>query len=424
VATADPTARLQLAALRAFYLLADGDAADALAGVGPIPDHLDGPALAAAGLGTVPALLALGRARDGLALARRVAAAHSQQWGSGPLVLEPATSQAMLVEALRLAGHLDEAHAVSSAQYERLLARRQHPLAGLMATHLGSVALDRGQVDVAATWFERGAQLLRGTEAPGREALALGGLALALAAASDRAGAEAAVRAAERRPVVGAWSTVGLEARATVAVGEGDRDLAVDLLAEGARTCAARHLVVGALRCLHLLALIGQAELARDTLTELGDRVAGGQGPVVEAWVERIRAGAEGDADGLARLAGMLDELGFVLLAAESASEAAAQYRKQGDARRGQVLADRAAALAARCPEARPPWLVLDVRAVDPLTRREREIAVLAADGRTSREIADRLALSARTVENHLARVYAKLAIAGRSDLPAALGRR
>jgi DNA-binding CsgD family transcriptional regulator len=66
---------------------------------------------------------------------------------------------------------------------------------------------------------------------------------------------------------------------------------------------------------------------------------------------------------------------------------------------------------------------VLDVRAVDPLTRREREIAVLAADGRTCREIADRLALSARTVENHLARVYTKLGIPGRADLAAALGR-
>ena len=44
-----------------------------------------------------------------------------------------------------------------------------------------------------------------------------------------------------------------------------------------------------------------------------------------------------------------------------------------------------------------------------PLTIRERQVAELAAEGARSREIADRLYLSPRTVENHLQRVYAKL---------------
>jgi len=53
------------------------------------------------------------------------------------------------------------------------------------------------------------------------------------------------------------------------------------------------------------------------------------------------------------------------------------------------------------------------------LTDREREIALIAARGRTNREIADQLTVSERTVENHLAHVYTKLGLAGRSGLAA-----
>ena len=41
------------------------------------------------------------------------------------------------------------------------------------------------------------------------------------------------------------------------------------------------------------------------------------------------------------------------------------------------------------------------------MTRREREVAGLAASGESNKEIAARLFLSARTVENHLQRIYA-----------------
>lgn len=57
-----------------------------------------------------------------------------------------------------------------------------------------------------------------------------------------------------------------------------------------------------------------------------------------------------------------------------------------------------------------------------PLTNREREVAVLAAAGLASKVIAERRFLSTRTVDNHVARIYAKLGVASRADLPAALG--
>jgi DNA-binding CsgD family transcriptional regulator len=63
---------------------------------------------------------------------------------------------------------------------------------------------------------------------------------------------------------------------------------------------------------------------------------------------------------------------------------------------------------------------------IEPLTPREREVALLAAGGRSSADIGDRLGLSTRTVDTHLARVYRKLGISGRAELTGALvpGRR
>ena len=49
-------------------------------------------------------------------------------------------------------------------------------------------------------------------------------------------------------------------------------------------------------------------------------------------------------------------------------------------------------------------------------------MARLAAEGLSSREIASRLVVSARTVENHLQRAYEKLGVGGRDELAAALG--
>lgn len=54
-------------------------------------------------------------------------------------------------------------------------------------------------------------------------------------------------------------------------------------------------------------------------------------------------------------------------------------------------------------------------------SRREREIALLAGAGGSSREIADRLVLSVRTVDNHLQNAYRKLGVTRRQDLPGVL---
>ena len=63
-----------------------------------------------------------------------------------------------------------------------------------------------------------------------------------------------------------------------------------------------------------------------------------------------------------------------------------------------------------RVPEAR-----------DQLTAQELQIAQLAADGLSNREIGQRLYLSHRTISTHLYRVFPKLGITSRAELSAAL---
>jgi DNA-binding NarL/FixJ family response regulator len=53
------------------------------------------------------------------------------------------------------------------------------------------------------------------------------------------------------------------------------------------------------------------------------------------------------------------------------------------------------------------------------LTAREREIALLVADGLANRAIADRLVLSERTVETHVRHVLAKLGLRNRTQVAA-----
>ena len=53
----------------------------------------------------------------------------------------------------------------------------------------------------------------------------------------------------------------------------------------------------------------------------------------------------------------------------------------------------------------------------DALTNREREVAKLAAEGRSAREIARELYIGERTVETHLANAYAKLGVSSKMEL-------
>jgi DNA-binding NarL/FixJ family response regulator len=53
---------------------------------------------------------------------------------------------------------------------------------------------------------------------------------------------------------------------------------------------------------------------------------------------------------------------------------------------------------------------------IEPLTSRELEVLRLLAGAASNREIAERLNISPRTVETHLANIYGKLGVRGRTE--------
>jgi DNA-binding CsgD family transcriptional regulator len=127
-------------------------------------------------------------------------------------------------------------------------------------------------------------------------------------------------------------------------------------------------------------------------------------------------AEAEADAAALRAVATEWEALGHVLYAAEAWASAGQAARADGRGREATADLQRSATLAAACEGARTPLLRF-ADGAEPLTPREREVASLAAQGLSSNEIARRLYLSPRTVNNHLQSTYAKLGIRGRHEL-------
>jgi DNA-binding NarL/FixJ family response regulator len=62
------------------------------------------------------------------------------------------------------------------------------------------------------------------------------------------------------------------------------------------------------------------------------------------------------------------------------------------------------------------------LEAWDELTPQELQIAQMAAEGLTNREIGERLYLSHRTIGSHLYRIFPKLGVSSRSELRDAVG--
>lgn len=247
---------------------------------------------------------------------------------------------------------------------------------------------------------------------------ALGALAHAQVLLGDLAEAGATLEAAGQIDRDSDAHTAGLDiAQAWLLAARGEPDSARDRLVETAERGRGLGRLAVSLRAWHDLVRLGAPDRARDPLDEL----AGATGGAVDGlWPDLYLAHAEAllrDEPGdLGDCANRFAAAGAMLEAAEVAAESADAYRRQGRSPRAVVAGERAHALLARCEGARLTG-PLHAGMVAALTGREREIATLAAAGHTNRDIAARLYLSVRTVENHLYRVYAKLGITGRDLL-------
>jgi DNA-binding CsgD family transcriptional regulator len=112
----------------------------------------------------------------------------------------------------------------------------------------------------------------------------------------------------------------------------------------------------------------------------------------------------------------LFDQGGMHLYASEAYAHASDAARRAGDQRAATRLLGLAADQRQRCDVVAGNAPLVDTGPVA-LTRREREIAMLAAQGLASKEIGERLFISRRTAENHLAKVYDKLGIRTRAEL-------
>jgi DNA-binding NarL/FixJ family response regulator len=133
------------------------------------------------------------------------------------------------------------------------------------------------------------------------------------------------------------------------------------------------------------------------------------------------RGVVDADAEMLERAMAEFEAMDSLVYAAETAADLGDLRRREGDQRAASAAGQKMAQLIALVGGARTPSL-LRGSGVDPLTSREREVALLAADGLATKEIANRLYLSKRTVDTHLDRIYRKLGISSRDELPVALG--
>jgi DNA-binding CsgD family transcriptional regulator len=170
-------------------------------------------------------------------------------------------------------------------------------------------------------------------------------------------------------------------------------------------------------RCFELVIL--------DDLLRVGDASAAARARDVSDLVE----GALGRAVGLharavvSRRATDLDQaaasyarMSHSLTASELWAAASAAYAREGLPAKSTKAAKKAHEMAGLCEGARlrsatPP------DEVEPLSRRQREVALLAAQGATNAEIARTLSVSVRTVESHLYAAFAKLGLTAREEL-------
>jgi DNA-binding CsgD family transcriptional regulator len=213
---------------------------------------------------------------------------------------------------------------------------------------------------------------------------------------------------------VGAWRIVG---QSWLSAAEGDIRSAVELLDTGGDQARRRGQLAVAAALWHDVVRLGQPGRVTDGLAGLA---AQGRSPLMTARAAHAAAHARRDVAGLAKAADAFERMGAILFAAEAAATASETARAAGSTRSATALMKRAKALAQRCEGARtPPLLVGD--GVEPLTSREREIAMMAASGMPSRDIAERFVLSVRTVDNHLSAAYRKLGISSRAELRSAL---
>ena len=411
----EPTARHLLAAPRAAIYADLGRprqavqaATEALAEAS-LPDHL----VVLASWGLVGGLGMLGRADEIGTVSTRGYAAAAR--APNAAVMRMGLSYRHMI-GLKLAGYLHEAERIA------LEARRESedswfPHSSLIL--LGQAALAQGNVDSALRSLREARASL--------DALGdIGGwlfrcrlsLTQALAMAGEVSAAKRALAELDenRHPAFAFLEPELMLAQAWVAAAEGAVSQALVHAHQAAEVAANAGQLAHEVLALQTAVGFGDRTVA-DRLAALATQVDGPRAGVAARFAAAL---ATGDGAELAAVSEEFERMGDLVAAVDAAAHAAFAYRRQD--LRGSALgcSTRAEALAERCGGVSTPALRQASERL-PLTDREREIVMLLGEGLSSPAIAERLTLSARTVEGHIYRAMAKTGTTSRDELAALL---
>jgi DNA-binding CsgD family transcriptional regulator len=243
--------------------------------------------------------------------------------------------------------------------------------------------------------------------------VALAGEAEALLGHTQEAARLAEEALSLRRPEVLAYEVDERRALAWVAAQAGHISSAIDQLWEASSLAGIRGQRPFNLLILNDLLRLGETGAA-SFIVELAPLVDGVLASAVASHANAVSSGAPEDVEFAAR---SFEEIGLSLMAAELWVAASVGYKQKGLRVRATAARKASSRLTMACEGARTQPLVWVDTSVTSLTRRQREIAVRAAQGSTNAEIAVALSVSERTVESHLYSVFAKLGISDRSQL-------
>jgi ATP/maltotriose-dependent transcriptional regulator MalT len=363
-------------------------------------------------------LISVGRSEEAGELARKAAAEHAELpgWMSRRGIAQHVVNEA---HALSYSGRYAEAREVLEPATERALATGAWGAWIWFNMSLAEIARDTGRAHETIRRFSEVADAAPRVGQHASLVWAHVGVAqghLLLGQCAEAAAALARADAAGESPVA---TSVGTRerTRAWLDACRGDLASARQRIRELVAPIREDGMYIFEAALLHDLARLGVPGESVQRLEELAGQL---DGPLVVAHATHARALLDRDVDKLREAVDRYEAIDALAMAAEAAAELAEYYRARTETRLATAAQQRCYELSERAGGLRTPGLARG-EGIEPLTAREREVALLAAAGRSSREIGDHLGLSIRTVDTHLARVYRKLGIAGRTELAAAL---
>ena len=403
---------------RALLLATNGRPLEALRLVAEIGDNSDPRIRIDLATAQSIACLSVGRFDEAIAVAR--VGARTQEELPDWLRRRGAASHLINeAHALGYSGRFREGRQLVSSALVR--ARNAHADAAIVWFEVGAGEIERdsGHGHAAVQHFSAATEL---AEHAGQQAalvwawvgVAQGHLLLGDVAAGNWRGSDRAD--AVTSPIATSWSTRE-RTRAWLLAARGELGPARQLLVEVADAVRPDGLWNFETGVVHDLVRFGDPGAAVERLDELARIV---EGPYVHALAVHARAATDEDLVLYGQAVDEFEAMECLALAAEAATELAELYRRAGDPRAAAAMGQRAFRSIELAGGVRTPGLMRG-SGVEPLTAREREVAMLAAGGLSSKGIAERLIVSKRTVDSHLDRVYRKLGVTGRDQITEAL---